>query len=87
MPGFYVDEIEISPDEFVTACNKRELGELVDALKDEGYVILEKNSKNSNDNEFTTSLDILKESKHMLSLEEEQVLIKMAERFRHIVLK
>lgn len=87
MPGFYVDEIEISPDEFVTACSKRELGELVDALKDEGYVILEKNNKDSNVNEFTSSLDILKESKHMLSLEEEQMLIKMAERFRHIVLK
>ena len=87
MPDFSVDDIEIEPHEFVSSCNTRELRELVDALKDEGYVILEKNKKESNYDEFETSLEILKSSKMMLTLEEEEAIIKLADKFKYIVLK
>lgn len=38
MPDFYVDEMSIEPEEFVQACNKRELNELIDYLVEEDLV-------------------------------------------------
>jgi ribosomal protein S8 len=87
MPDFSVDDIEIEPHEFVSSCNSRELRELVEALKDEGYIIMGKKEKDSNHDEFETALEILQQSKMMLSSEEEEMIIKLGEKFRYIVLK
>jgi hypothetical protein len=38
MPDFYVDEMSIEPEEFVQACSKRELKELIDYLVEEDLV-------------------------------------------------
>jgi DNA-binding Lrp family transcriptional regulator len=38
MPDFYVEEMFIDPEEFVQACSKKELKELVDYLVEEGIV-------------------------------------------------
>ena len=38
MPEFYVEDIDIDPSEFVDACSKREIGELIDALVEDGYI-------------------------------------------------
>ena len=38
MPDFYAEDISIDPDEFVQACSRRELKELVDYLVEDGLV-------------------------------------------------
>ena len=38
MPDFSVEDLEISPDEFVDSCSKRELEELIDYLVEDGLV-------------------------------------------------
>jgi len=37
MPSFYVDDMDIEPDEFVRECSSREKRELVEILAEEGY--------------------------------------------------
>ena len=39
MPEFYVEDIDIDPSEFVSACSKREIDELIDALAEDGYIV------------------------------------------------
>ena len=39
MPEFYVEDIDIDPSDFVSACSKREIDELIDALAEDGYIV------------------------------------------------
>lgn len=38
MPSFYVEDVDIDVDEFLSACNDSEIKELVDALAEDGYI-------------------------------------------------
>lgn len=38
MPDFYVDDVNIDPSEFVGACSKKELKELIQILVDYGHI-------------------------------------------------
>ena len=91
MPYFYVDDIDISPSEFYSACSRREKEELIDEFKDDGYTIIApritQGNTTNNEDEFAWSLDILKGSKMMLSLEEENMIIELANKFKYIVAK
>lgn len=78
MPEFetYVD---VDVDEFVSACSKREIKELIVALIDEGHIspsASEDNDKNIGvlESHFIEQMDGLKEKYYRLSQEDEKTL-------------
>jgi ribosomal protein S8 len=88
MPEF-TTEIDIDPSEFIDACNSREKERLIEILEEDGYInTTNKNHgvkrPNVNDQIFWNSLDKLAKCRDLLSLEEEQYINKLAEKFKHI---
>lgn len=85
MPDFYIDSLDISPGEFVDACSKTEIDELISALYDTGYItsksILENNNDLSvNDEIFFEVLVKLSNSRHLLTKTEEEIIKSIADR-------
>jgi hypothetical protein len=83
MPDFYVDDLDISPSEFVEACSKREIERLLEILIEEEYIddkqIL-KSGKTPNDDIYIEALIKLSESRFRLTNEEEEIIKKIANR-------
>ena len=92
MPDFQVEDIDIEPSEFVYACNKREIKELIDTLIEENHikedaVITGKTQTtraNVADCIFNDNLDVLSANRLYLSIEEEDMINKLAERFKYL---
>jgi hypothetical protein len=92
MPDFQVEDVDIDPSEFVYACNKREIKELIDTLIEENHikpdaVINDKTqstSGNAPDSIFKDNLDVLSANRLRLTIEEENMINKLAERFRYL---
>jgi hypothetical protein len=86
MPEFYVEDLDIDPSEFVSACSKREIGELIDALAEDGYIINPINSvpaedKNLLDEEWDEVMGKLAgRGRLRLTNEEEEIIRKIANR-------
>lgn len=89
MPEFYqtveVDaEVEVSVDEFYDACSSSEKEELVDLLKDDGYlkdeVITSEDTDTYMYDEFNIALQKLSANRLVLSVEEEEIIKKIASR-------
>lgn len=38
MADFYVDDLDISPSDFIDSCSKGEITELIEILKEGGYI-------------------------------------------------
>jgi hypothetical protein len=82
MPDFYVDDIEIEPYEFVRACSKSEIKELITELTEEGHlpksVLVHESAASSKrgvmELEFIENLEKLKEKYYSLTLDEEQTI-------------
>ena len=91
MPDFYVDDIDISPSEFYDACNKRDKERLIEEFEDDGYTVIRPGEYNDSvpggQSDFGRSLDILKGCKMMLTLQEENMIIGLADKFKYIVTK
>jgi hypothetical protein len=85
MPSFSVEDIDIDPSEFVYACNKYEIGELIEALIDDGYIdepiVTEPDRDNLIDISFKEALSKLQHKRIYLTLEEEQFIINLANKF------
>ena len=76
MPEFetYVD---VDVDEFVSACSKREIKELIEALIEDGHIspsASENTNKTLGESQFIEKMDGLKEKYHRLSQEDEKIL-------------
>jgi hypothetical protein len=92
MPDFAVDDLDISPDEYVYACSKREIKELIDTLVEENHISkndvitgkTERSRANSSDIIFDNNLDAISRNRLYLSLEEEEMINKLAERFKFL---
>lgn len=91
MPEFTPDDINISPDEFVNSCNKSEISELIDELVTHGFldqsaISSEQNNEtiNHKDCEFVDALNHLRNKRHLLTTVEENLIIQLAERFKHL---
>jgi len=92
MPDFQVEDVDIDPSEFVYACNKREIKELIDTLIEENHikpdaVINDKTQSISNNvpnSIFKDNLDVLSANRLYLTLEEEDMINKLAERFKYL---
>jgi hypothetical protein len=92
MPSFYVDDVDIDPDEFLSSCNKREVQELIDALVESGDISPAQrdgsaygvNRPNHNDEKFWESLAQLMKCRDLLSVEEEAYINNLAEKFKYL---
>lgn len=85
MATFSSDDIDIDPSEYIESCSKREIEELIQELKSEGYI--PNNTPFEGDEfHFTTfeeALENLKGNGHLLTTEEEQTIIKLSEKFKY----
>jgi hypothetical protein len=87
MPDFST-EIDIEPYEYVSACSKREIVELLESLVEGGYIsrsaviaIETDRNKNLLDEEWDVITDKLNQNRLMLSNEEEELIRKISKRF------
>jgi hypothetical protein len=92
MPEFST-EVDIDPSEFIDACSKRERDRLIEILEEDGYIqssteTLANNNgvrrPNINDEIFWDALKVLMKSRHLLTLEEEQTIIKISDKFKFL---
>jgi hypothetical protein len=92
MPEF-TTEIDIDPSEFVESCSNTELKRLVEILEEDGYIQSseETTSKNHgvrrpnvNDQIFWENLERLAKCRDLLSLEEENFINNLANKFKHL---
>ena len=91
MPEF-TSEIDISPGEFVDTCSRRERERLIDILIEDGYIQPDQATLNGskvrkpniNDERFFASLDKLSSCRDLLTLEEEEFINNLAQKFQHI---
>jgi hypothetical protein len=83
MPDFYVDDLNISPSDFVDACSEKEINELIEILIEDGYVdnqSILKTNVTYDDESYTKALVKLSESRLRLTNEEEEMIKKIADR-------
>lgn len=92
MPEFFA-EVDIDPSEFIESCNNTELKRLVEILEEDGHIKSseETTSKNNgvrqpniNDKTFWDSLERLGKCRDLLSIEEENFINNLADKFKHI---
>lgn len=92
MPEFSA-EVDIDPSEFIESCNKREKDKLVEILIEDGYIQSEQTIKNSNygirrpninDQIFWESLERLAKCRDLLSIEEENFINNISNKFKHL---
>lgn len=85
MPDFSVEDLEISPDEFVDSCSKRELKELIDYLVEDGLVARKFSSaggvRSYDENIYEEALVKLSGRWNMLSAIESEFISNIAKRF------
>jgi hypothetical protein len=83
MPEFRT-EIDIEPYEYVNECSKYEIKELINELRDHGYLNedgIEKENKTLDDIEFEKALMKIESHRQYLSLEEEAFIVNLSKRF------
>jgi hypothetical protein len=84
MPTFYSEEIDIEPDDFLNACNSREIEELIKALIEDGHIndpyIKRKDNVSINEESFNECLDKIANNYLQLTHEEEQLIRDIAQR-------
>jgi hypothetical protein len=92
MPSFQVDDLDIDSDEFVYACNKREIKELIDTLVEEGHIskadVITGTDNHKgltpSDTIFYRSLDSIARNRLQLTVEEEEMINKLGEKFKYL---
>lgn len=84
MPDFST-EIDIEPWEYINACSNREIDELIQDLIDDGHLtrfngklVPKKENGSVMDLEWDELLTKIKNSKHLLSNEDESIIINIA---------
>lgn len=88
MASFSVDDIDIDPVEFMNECSRWEIDEVIEWLVERDHI----NSKNSNsdeelnhnDNDFLRNVDAIGKSRHLLSVEEEDIINRIGGKFKHL---
>lgn len=89
MPTFQADDIDIEPSEFLDSCDKSEIKEIIEYLVEDGHIsntaLLSGQKKPSvGDSIFEEHLTALHGRRHMLTNEEEEIIIKIASKFRYL---
>jgi hypothetical protein len=92
MPEFTA-EVDVDPSEFVDSCSKREKDRLVEILIEDGYIQPDQDNRNGNngvrrpninDQIFWGSLEKLAKCRDLLTIEEENFINTLAEKFKHL---
>jgi ribosomal protein S8 len=92
MPEF-TSEVDIDPSEFIESCSKKEIDRLVEILVEDGYIQSDQETKstnngvrrpNINDQTFWESLERLAKCRHLLSIEEENFINNLSNKFKYI---
>ena len=87
MPTFYSDDIDIDPSDFVDACDRQEIQELIDVLIEDGYIkqtarpVSEAREDNLMDLTYKNAIEKLLDKRIYLTLEEEQFIINLASKY------
>jgi len=75
-------DVDIDIDEFLSNCSKRDVDYIIQCLREGGHLdqnVID-NKKSTKDNEWENSLDKLKINRHQLTVEEENILLKICDR-------
>jgi len=84
MPIFYSDEIDLEPDEYLNACNSREIEELIKALIEDGHIKKPHTKRTDkvsiNEEKFNESLNKIAANYVVLTVEEEEFINNIAKR-------
>ena len=87
MPDFSVDDIDVSPSDFLYACSSDEVDELINLLIEDGYINAESvlspgigPNLSIDDEIFAEALAKLSQSRHRLTIEEEEIIIKISKK-------
>jgi len=86
MPTFYEEtDFVISTDDFLEECDKDEIENIIDYLEEMGYLKNHKRTPDGNstgilEEEFQERIQKLSESRHRLTLEEEETIKKISDR-------
>jgi hypothetical protein len=83
MPDFYVDDLEISPSEFLDACSNEEIDQVISILVEDEYLLpsqLLPDGQNPEETIFIEGLAKLAQSKHRLTVEEENIIMNIVNR-------
>jgi hypothetical protein len=87
MPTFYSEDIDLDPSDFVDACSRQEIEELIDILIEDGYIngsarpASETQEDNLLDITYKNALNKLYDKRIYLTLEEEQFIINLANKY------
>jgi len=84
MPEFYVDNIDISPSEFVDQCSSKEIDQLIEILVEDEFItndmIINIGNQTPDEVLFANALIKLGGNKHRLTNEEEKIIMQIANR-------
>ena len=83
MPSFYVDDVDIDVDEFLSACSTSERKELIEALVEDGYIKRESllnPDKQGAVNEFDNACAHMIGNSWRLSKEDEDKIIEISKK-------
>jgi hypothetical protein len=92
MPEFNID-LDIDPSEFIDACSKSERDRLIEILEEDGYIQSSTETTgrnngvrrpNTNDQRFWDSLNKLAKCRDLLSIEEENFINNLGDKFKHL---
>ena len=92
MPEF-TTEIDIDPSEYLDYCSKSERKRLIELLVEDGDIEPDQSEKNAsagvrkpnfNDLTFWDSLEHLSKCRDLLTIEEEDYINKLADKFKHL---
>jgi hypothetical protein len=88
MPYFTPDDIDIDVDEFLSSCDSSEIEQVVDYLIEDGRITperkfsqLRERGMSVGESFYVEAIEKLSDKYHMLSKEEEELIIKLAKRF------
>jgi len=82
---YFETELEVDVDDFLSSCTKSEIKELIEALQEDGWLIKEKVTKEESmsvmDEEWLTVIQKLHTLRLRLSVEEEQTIKDIVNRY------
>lgn len=85
MPTFYAEDIDIDVDEFISSCSSSEIQELIECLVEGGYInrdrIIPERGMSVGETFYVEAIEKLADKYHMLTQEEEELIIKLSKRF------
>jgi hypothetical protein len=85
MPRFNTDYLDIDADDYLSACSPREIKELINELVEGGHIkktdILSETKMSAGEQVYENKLDKLHGKWNCLSKEDEETIIKIADKF------